>query len=179
LRFILFVTTFMLLYSGMHLYGFLKARAAFSFGPRAGIPFALFMAAMMLCPILVRFSRSAGLELPAKALAYVGYTWMGFLFLFVCVSFVMDGYRILVAFTAWIFKSDLSWMKMTARTAFFIPLLASVSIATYGYFEALNIRTERITIESPKISKEIGKLRIVQISDVHLGLIVGRGRLER
>jgi predicted MPP superfamily phosphohydrolase len=179
LRFILFVTTFLLLYSGMHLYGFLKARAAFSFGPRAGIPFALFMTAMMLCPVLVRLSKSAGLELPAKALAYVGYTWMGCLFLFVCASFLIDGCRILVSFMAWIFKLDLSWMKMTARTAFLIPLLASVSIATYGYFEALNIRTERITIESPKISKETGKLRIVQISDVHLGLIVGTDRLKR
>ena len=179
MRFILFVTTFLLLYSGMHLYGFLKARAAFSFGPRAGVPLALFMAAMMLCPVLVRLSKSAGLELPAKVLAYVGYTWMGCLFLFVCASFLLDFYRVFAFFAARIVKFDLSWMKMTARTAFVIPLLASVSIATYGYFEALNIRTERITIESPKISKDTGKLRIVQISDVHLGLIVGRDRLER
>jgi predicted MPP superfamily phosphohydrolase len=179
LRFILFLTTVLLVYSGMHLYGFLKARAAFSFGPRTGVALALFMAAMLLCPVVVRLSKSAGLELTAKALAYVGYTWMGCLFLFVCSSFLLDFYRVLVSFAAWILKSDLSWMKMTARTAFFIPLLASISIGAYGYFEALNIRTERITIETPKISKETGKLRIVQISDVHLGLIVGRDRVER
>jgi hypothetical protein len=137
------------------------------------------MAAMVFCPVLARGCSNAGLELPAKALAYVGYTWMGCLFLFVCASFLMDGYRVLVSFTALIFKLDLSWMKMTARTSFLVPLLASLSIATYGYWEALNIRTERITIESPKISKEIGRLRIVQISDVHLGLVVARDRLER
>jgi predicted MPP superfamily phosphohydrolase len=179
LRFFLFATTFLLLYSAMHLYAFVKARAAFSFGPGAGIPLGLFMAAMVFCPLLLRFLNKAGLELTAKGFAYVGYIWMGCLFLFLCASLLVDGYGILVSFTAWIFKLDLSWMKITARTAFLIPLLASVSIAIYGYLEALNIQTERITIESPKISKEIGRLRIVQISDLHLGLIVGGDRLER
>ena len=57
MRFILFVTTFLLLYSIMHLYAFLRARTAFSLGARAGIPLALFMAVMVLCPVLVRFSK--------------------------------------------------------------------------------------------------------------------------
>jgi hypothetical protein len=52
-------------------------------------------------------------------------------------------------------------------------------ITVYGYFEALDIRTEHIIIRTPKIPEEIGRLKIAQISDVHLGLIVGRGRLKR
>ena len=49
----------------------------------------------------------------------------------------------------------------------------------YGYREAQKIRTEHVTIQSAKIPPQIGKLRIVQISDVHLGLIVHGERLSR
>lgn len=173
------MTTFLALYSGMHLYGFLKARAAFSFGPGLGALIGLFMTTMVFCPILVRYLERWGLESAAKTLAYIGYTWMGCLFIFVCASFLVDGYRIFAALWASVFKTDASWVKMTARTAFLIPFAAAAAIATYGHFEALAIRSERITIKSPKIPTEVGRLRIVQISDVHLGLIVGADRLER
>lgn len=63
--------------------------------------------------------------------------------------------------------------------SFFIPLILSILIAIYGSFEAKNIRTERITIKSPKIPESVGKLWIVQISDVHLGLIIRKERLEK
>ena len=53
-----------------------------------------------------------------------------------------------------------------------------MSIATYGYFEALDIRTEMVIVKTPKIPKSIGRLRVVQISDVHLGLIVREERLK-
>jgi predicted MPP superfamily phosphohydrolase len=54
----------------------------------------------------------------------------------------------------------------------------AVIAGIYGYFEARNIRTERITLASPKIPQSLGKLTIVQISDVHLGLIVRDVRLQ-
>jgi predicted MPP superfamily phosphohydrolase len=67
----------------------------------------------------------------------------------------------------------------SARFSFFVPLVFSVVIATYGYFEAKNIRTEKVVIETHKIPEEIGRLKMVQISDVHLGLIVREERLKR
>jgi predicted MPP superfamily phosphohydrolase len=36
-----------------------------------------------------------------------------------------------------------------------------------------------VVIASPKIPESIGRIRIAQISDVHLGVIVGEGRLKR
>jgi len=51
-------------------------------------------------------------------------------------------------------------------------------IAGYGYSDAKNIRIETITIKTSKIPESVGRLRIVQISDVHLGLIIREGRLR-
>lgn len=65
------------------------------------------------------------------------------------------------------------------RHRFLTQLVIVLALYCYGLYEANNIRTMNITITSPKISQSIGKLRVVQISDVHLGLIVREKRLEK
>ena len=174
-----FFLIFFLLYGGMHLYAFMKARAAFAFSTTTGILVAFFMLIMVLAPLLIRLSERAGSELFARLMSYLGYTWLGILFLFVSASLVVDVYRFLIFAGQAILKKDFSFLTIPASYAFFIPLSVAIIIAVYGYFEALNIRTETLTIKSPKITASIGRLRIVQISDVHLGLIVGEDRLKK
>lgn len=175
----LFLMIFFLLYGVMHLYAFLKARAAFAFGAYTGICIALFMLVMLFAPVIIRSSEKAGFELFARVMSYIGYTWMGILFLFISCSFVIDSYRVILHAGGLILKKDFSNITISERYAFFIPLALSVLIAVYGYFEAENIRMERIVLKSPKIPADAGCLRIVQISDVHLGLIVREERLKR
>jgi uncharacterized protein len=175
----LFLLTFFLLYGGMHLYAFLKAKAAFAFGTAAGIFIALFMLIMLFAPFVIRLSEKAGFEVLARLTSYIGYTWLGILFLFVSASIVIDVYRLVIFSGELLLKQDWTYLKVPARYAFFFPLALSVGIALYGYFEARDIRTEHITVESPKIPAATGRLRIVQISDVHLGLIVRDERLAR
>jgi predicted MPP superfamily phosphohydrolase len=79
-----------------------------------------------------------------------------------------------------IFKSDgSSWWAISPGGAFYIALVVSVVTAAWGVLEAGRIRSEHITILSSKIPESIDRVRIVQISDVHLGLIVREGRLEK
>jgi predicted MPP superfamily phosphohydrolase len=163
----------------MHLYAFLKARAAFAFGTYTGISIAFFMLIMLFAPFVVRLSEQAGFEVFARLMSYIGYTWLGVLFLFVSVSAVIDVYRLAIFSGELILKQDWTYLRVPVRHAFFIPLVLSIGIAIYGFFEARDIRTERITVRSPKIPAAAGRLRIVQISDVHLGLIIREERLAR
>jgi len=179
LRFAVFISVFLTLYGLLHAYAFLKVRGAFSLGRWGGVSLALFMAFMVLCPILVRVLERYGMESVPKVLAYAGYTWMGLLFLFVCTAFVIDIYGLLLSVITRVFHWDPGQWMPSSRITFFIPLAVSVLVGVYGQVEALNIRTERIVIKSPKIPEKVGKVRIVQISDVHLGLIMGEWRLER
>jgi len=173
-----FFLIFFLLYGGMHLYAFMRARAAFAFGTSTGILIAFFMLVMIFAPVLIRLSERAGLEIVARFMSYIGYTWLGGLFLFVSVTLVVDVYRFLIYSAQIILKKDMSSVMISNSYAFFIPLSFSILVAVYGYFEALNIRTETLTVKSSKIPADIGRVRIVQISDVHLGLIVGEERLK-
>ena len=46
-------------------------------------------------------------------------------------------------------------------------------VCVYGYMEARSIRVERIEIKTDKLPPGVDRLKIAQISDVHLGLING------
>lgn len=172
-----FLLIFFLLYGGLHLYSFLKAKRAFNFGRRTGTSIAGFMLLMVLAPIIVRQSESAGFETSARIMAYGGYAWMGLIFLFFSASLALDLYRLLVSAAGTLFRKDLARLSPSPRFCFYLPLLFALAASAQGYFSARNIRIERIVIRTPKLPAETGRLRIVQISDVHLGLIVKKERL--
>jgi hypothetical protein len=160
----------------MHVYAFLKLRRAVALSGIATALIAVLMILMILTPIIVRVVESAEFERTAKVFAYVGYTWMGLLFLFFAASFTLDVWRFLVYLAEGLLKASLDVLRFSARQAFFLPLIASMLAAGYGLFEAMNIRTEILVLKSPKITRPI---RIAQISDVHLGLLVREPRLSR
>jgi len=176
---ILFFLTFFTLYGGVHAYAFFRTRSAFGFGPGAGISLALWMGAMVVMPFLIRAFERHELELAARTAAYIGYLWMAVLFLFFCGSLAFDLVNLMGRIAGWAVRKDLSLLLIPSRLAFLMSLCLALVISVYGYFEAGNIRTERLRIETSKLPAGIDRLTIVQISDVHLGLIVRCKRMEK
>ena len=175
----LFLLTIFSVYSAAHVYAFFKVKGAFPFGAGAGIILGFFLAVMTFAPIFVRILERHGYEFSAHLMAYIGYNWMGIIFLFFTLSLLTDLYHLLVHGTGLIFHKDTGLFLPSARIAFLVPLFLALGIAVYGYFAAMNIRPEMITLRSPKIPEAIGHLRIAQISDVHLGIIVRESRLRK
>jgi predicted MPP superfamily phosphohydrolase len=176
---VLFLLTFFSLYSLLHLYIFFKIKAAFTLGTMLIICLIVFMAVMVSSPVLVRIAESRGLEILARILSYVGFTWMGLLFFFFTASLCIDLYRLLISVLGLVLRTNLSPLSPSPHLTFFIPLLVSVAIVLYGSFEARAIRSEEVVIKSAKIPEAIGAFTIAQIADVHLGLIVREGRLHK
>lgn len=176
---ILFLLTYLLLYGGMHLYAFLRARGAFAMGTGTALSLALFMAFMTVAPILVRLAERGGLEGTARTIALAGYLWMGVLFLFVSASALIDLWRLLLFAAEVLPGNPLAALRPSARSGFFLALSLSLLLSLYGTLEAQALRVERLKIESRKMPRAAGTLTIVQISDVHLGLIVRGKKLAR
>ena len=174
----LFFLIFFMIYGVIHLYAFLKARSALAFGLGTAICVILFMLAMILAPVIVRYSERFGFEFFARIMAHIGFIWGAVLFLFFSASLVIDLYRLAVYLAGLMLQRDFSAISLSTGYSFFIPLLLSLCISVYGYFEARDVRTERILIRTPKIPAETGRMKIVQITDVHLGLMVREGRLK-
>jgi len=174
----LFLLVFFLVYGACNFYVFMKAKAALHPGRMAAAFLLFFILAMLVSPFVVRLSEKEGHESFATVMAYTGYTWLGLVFLFVSASFGLDAYRLFLHVAGTMLKQDLAAASVSSKNAFFIPLLLAVSIAVYGHFEAKQIHTEHVLIRTPKLPEGLARLRIVQISDVHLGLIVGEEKLK-
>ena len=174
---ILFLLSFFLLYGGLHLYFFLKIRAAFAPGAAIQAILVALLILGLLAPLLIRASERLGLEVLARLLSWGGYLWMAVIFLFFSVSLLLEFYRLLVYAAGFVLRTDIVAYLPTARMLFLIPIAAALGIGVYGFFEARDIRQEHIEIHSNKIPKDAGKIRIVQISDVHVGVLVREKRL--
>ncbi len=174
----LFFVAFFLLYSGIHLYVFLKARTALTPGIATSILTGAIMAFMIFAPIMIRLAEKSGHEGFARALAYVGYTWMGGILIFFITGILCDLFRLIIYISGLLSNRDFSWITIAHRLYFITILIITTLVVVYGIFEARQIKVEHVIIPTDKLSPQIGKLRIVQISDVHLGLIIGEERTK-
>ena len=175
----LFLLIYFSIYGGAHLYAFLKLKKGFALGLPANLILAIFMILMVVAPIVVRISERHGYDALARGLSYIGFTWMGLLFIFFSVSFFFDIYRMLHFMAKMLTRSPLEDFTLSLRNFCALAILISFAVVIYGYFEAFHIRTEHVTVKTSKIPGNIGRVRVVQISDVHLGLMVGKSRLKR
>ena len=50
-----------------------------------------------------------------------------------------------------------------------VTLLLVLAVALYGYYEAWNVRRVDLVMETPKLPEEIDRLRLVHVTDTHLG----------
>jgi len=175
----LFLTIFFLVYGGIHLYVFLKTKSALSLGIFASIVTATLIVFMILSPVIVRLAERAGHEDFARMLAYICYTWMGAILIFFVTNILFDIIKLILYGSATLWNKDFSYAISAHRLYFFTCLTTTLLVVIYGVIEARQIKIEHLIIPTNKISADIGKVRIVQISDVHLGLIIGEERIKR
>lgn len=129
---------------------------------------------VLLClfatPFLLVFFRHQRMPDIERFFALIGFTWLGVLF--VCVSLIgfLRIYDLLVPFFGGIPLSNVSRI--------WIMLMLAVSGILYGVFEARSPRLKTIAFESAKLPSAASPIRIVQISDLHLGYVANEGRLR-
>jgi len=173
-----FLLLYLSVYPLVHYYAFRKIRTAFLPGRRANLGIVLFMATMIAAPIMVRLAEQVGIETGARFWAYASFSWMGLLFLFVTISAAVDLLRYAILAAEKIQKQKFTLTQVSPRHLFAAQAMLVLAVYGYGMFEAADIRLEHIEIASPKIAASTGRIRIAQISDVHLGLIVREERLK-
>ena len=176
---IVFLAVYISIYGGVHTYAFIKIKRGFTFNTWVGAGITVFMVLMILAPILMRIGERNDHNILAAGLAYVGFLWMGFLFLFVSTAFCFDIYRGFLALTRLITHKYLIAITPTDGFTCMVSILMACLITGYGFFEANTIRVENVVMHTTKLPKNMDPIRIAQISDVHLGLVVGKNRLKR
>jgi len=174
---IVVVGVFLALYGGLHCYVYKKIITV--------VPLEHWLVVTVLCilviaPVLVALLTNAGLTALAAPLAWLSYTWMGFAFLFFSFSLVLDLYHLLTSVVGRVLRVESSALMLLSPyysviVAGFLTLVA----AGYGFFAARQINVEWIHISTSKLGRSSDPFRIVQISDLHLGLLSNETRLRR
>ena len=174
----IFLITFIVLYGGMHLYVFLKLRNTFNpqrYQTRLLICWMLIMTA---APLLVHTAEQLEMEKVALCIAWPGYLWMGFLFIFTSAMFFTDIVIHVSRFVLRQLSRPLPVYISSSNTCRSI-LLVAVFASIYSYIEAGNIHSNHLIITSSKLPPSFSAIRIVQISDMHIGLLSKNGRQKR
>lgn len=166
-------------YSLANLYIFLKLSSMLDYGLLTDAITGLIILFMTLSPVMIPIYSNRGSEKAVRYFSYVGYMWLAFLVPFFPLTVLFDLYSYAVPYLASLLNREIASLLISNETTLYIPLFISLAVNGYGYYEAKALRTERITIRTSKLPHERGRIRIAQISDLHLGAIVRENMLDK
>ncbi len=181
-RIVLFLLFFTVFVGGTHLYLWQRMIRAPRVGARmlrgGTIVIVTMGIAMPLAMFLVQLlPRSMG-----AVLSFVVYTWMGFAALLTACLFATELPRLLVVLST---RLRTGQTIDEARRTFLSRLIAGVAglvtlgLSGAGVAEALGtVALKNVKVSLRKFPKELSGLRIVQLTDVHIGMLIGREWLE-
>ncbi|MDX1812685.1 MAG: hypothetical protein R3240_12090, partial [Gammaproteobacteria bacterium] len=166
--FILAICVIASIYTGLHYYAFHKFVKIFPHHRRALIA-SLYLLGLSL--FIVEVLTHTGFTRFIFPFTWLTFFWMGLVFLFFVLSAPLD---LLAVVSKWFHFSDVhQYLTSQRRTA--LVAVATLLIALQGFYTAQQINVETIAITSPKIHSP---LRIVQITDLHLGLLTREQHID-
>lgn len=114
-----------------------------------------------------------------KVLSYVVYMGLAFFFILFTAFVVIDLVRSLAWLADSLFSASLRGLLPSPKARAWAAVVFAFLACGYGWFEALNVRPEHVTIETERLPAGLDRIRIAQITDVHLGWIIQEERLEQ
>jgi len=169
-HFIFFISLFIGIYGGFHVYAYYKLKPFFLTHPWLLITILTLLGCSI---ILVEVLSHGGVKTPILTpLAYITFIWMGMVFLFFAISVPVD----LVAWLAGKASALRLHATLVSPGRTIVVGIAVMLIAIYGYIASLQIHIERLVFASPKITTPV---TVVQITDLHLGLLSDEGYFQK
>lgn len=178
-RLIIFLSLYFCTYGAVHLYLLIKWRRAFYFQGLEYFLLFLVLTFLLLAPINARILESQGHTAAALMMTWVGFLWMGFVFIYICLALPLDGYHLLLGAGQKLTAADWTNLMLSRRQSVGLVVILTCALMVYGAVDAHRIPVEKITIETPHLPSSVARVRIVQISDVHLGPMLYPGRLAQ
>ena len=179
LSFIIFLTVFFALYGSLHFYFYWKLKNAIELTPICNVLIIIALCFLALSPVLMYALTHTGVSLWTRILAYVGFVWMGALFMFFWMNLVIDAYRGAIhILSRFVGPGSLKFIPGDGITLIF-TLMIVTGMIIYGRFEADNIAVRRVVLKSSKLPPSVEDLRIVQISDIHFSTLNGKAFAQK
>lgn len=171
-----FLIVYFAIYGTMHAYLVRKAWTVLPQLGRLRIVLPILAAVMVFAPIAVRMLDRWRWVRLASGLGLVTFCWLVFVFWFCVLWLLVDGWNLAVRAAA--------LLSPGARSATIAPgrawvVFCSLTVAAFcwGLVEAARVKVRRLAFTAENLPPDVPVLRLVQVSDLHLGIHVGRKRL--
>jgi len=178
LNFILFFTVFFALYGLINFYIFLRGWQAIPPDSTLRIPYAVVFWALALSFIAGRFLERIALSTFSDLIVWIGSFWLAAFAYFMLIALLIDLLRlfnyIVPFFPLFITRNYARAKEITALVAISLVTVALVA----GYFNARSPRLKTLKLHVDKSADSLRTLNLAVASDIHLGTIVGRSRLD-
>lgn len=174
MQFLTFFLVVASVYTGVHAYLWWRISRQTGLRGAAALGLALFFAAMVVAPFLGRMLRNGSALFEAFEL--VTFVWMGAAFYLFALNVGADLWNLAAAVVRRLAPG--APLPALGGPRLFAGIAAATAlIVGWAAIEAAHVRLRRVTVPTAKLAPGTPPLRIVQVSDVHLGLLVGRRRL--
>lgn len=149
----LFVTLVVLVFGSINFYLFRSAAAAY---PHLTTFLATCFTLLFASPLLAAYLEKREKLIVSLPFSWVGYSWLG-----------ISGVALILMALADLAQWFLPWFD--DRSQFNAVAIATLIASIWGAIETRRFRVNEVSIQSPKLKGIERPLRIVQISDLHLG----------
>lgn len=175
--FLLFLAVFLSVYGGMHYYIYKKVEPLLT--TTQGYVTWVFVLLVMM-PLITQLMVHANWIGAARVAAGLGYTWMGFAFLFFWFALINDVLRGLLWLSSKADRFDTSpWLVLSSPQVTVAILVMALAACVYGAYAATQIHLTQVKVHTSKFAPGEATFRIVQISDLHLGLLTSEARVRQ
>lgn len=165
----LFALVFLSVYSLMHVVVFQAVRPLWRWHGRH---LAWLLPTLVSSPLLVRLLEHGGYPRLAALLAWPAYLWLGLLFLAFCLAGPLCVWWALTHLAGW------STLKPGRGEASALVVIVAIC-GGVALFEANDVKIEQVALRTEKNLPGSGVLRVVQLSDWHLGLLTRKADVEQ
>ena len=178
LNFIIFFSIFILVYGFINYYIFFRGLHAIPAGSPIRTVYMVAFWVVSLSFIAGRFLERVEITPFSTAFVWVGSFWFAAFAYFTLAALFIDFLR-LVHYVVPFFPAFVTANLARTKGVLAIGVSAVVVVALVaGYFNAKNPRIKTLEIHIPKSADSLRTLSVAVASDIHLGTIIGNGRLN-
>lgn len=181
-RFVIFLGVGTLVIGGWHYYLWMRlVRDTALVAPWRAVATAAIVGFAVMLPLTMAVGRSLPSAF-ARPLAFFAFSWMGLAFLLFFLLLIGDLGRFFLWFTEWVREvepPDPARRTTLARIVASAAALFGVGAGAAGIVIAFEPRLERVRIPLSRLPESLSGLRIVQLSDIHVGNTVQLAFIEK
>jgi predicted MPP superfamily phosphohydrolase len=177
--FIIFFSIVLSIYALINLYIFMRGWEVMAENTYVRLGYTVLYSILFLSFVVGRFLERVALSWFSDVLVWIGSFWLGAMVYFFLILLVIDFLRLVNSivpfFPSFLTANDRESGQIAAITVGAAVLVVLVS----GYINALKVRVKKLELIIRKGIKSQGSLKIVVASDIHLGTLICKSRLER